>query len=75
MPLNAYSLFVLQICIEELLNMNVNLLLFSFLLLSITMTAGCNLSQSSNDLSQNSQNLKTTRLHIDGFMKAKSGAI
>lgn len=28
-----------------------------------------------NQSSQSAQELKTTRLHIDGFMKSKSGAI
>lgn len=69
------EIFVLQIWFKELLNMRVNLLLFSSLLLSITMMVGCNSSQPSNEVSQASQDWKTTRLHIDGFMKAKSGAI
>ncbi len=33
-------------------------------------------SQSTNQLNQEpQQEMKTTRLHIDGFMKSKSGAI
>jgi outer membrane murein-binding lipoprotein Lpp len=55
--------------------MRVNSLLFLSLLSSVMVLAGCNLSQTSNELSQGSQDLKSTRLHIDGFMKAKSGAI
>lgn len=56
----------------------------TFLSFMTIMLFGCNLSpqtvnQSSRATNQSSQDpqqeTKTTRLHIDGFMKSKSGAI
>jgi len=39
------------------------------------MVMGCNMSQTTKDIDQADVNLKTTRLHIYGFKKTKSGAI
>jgi predicted component of type VI protein secretion system len=54
----------------------------AFLFFMSVILVGCSsqqpanqLAQSANQSSQSGQELKTTRLHIDGFMKSKSGAI
>jgi hypothetical protein len=50
-------------------------LLFLSLVSSILLLIGCNYSQPSGESAQPRQEMKTTRIHIDGFMKSKSGAI
>ena len=50
-------------------------LLLLLLLSAGTMLLGCSMKQASQEPNQTAVKLKTTRLHMYGFKKTKSGAV